>query len=84
MARIVNVDVDPVLKTITYKYPPWPHFWLEVCRGHEVKRPWFLRWLWAKRRFHDRPHRRSDAFTAQAIYSFLVEEWGAVEGGSSA
>lgn len=75
MARIVDVDVNPMLKTITIPDPPWPDFWLEVCRGHEIQRPWFLRWLWKKRRFHARPHRRSTGITLTVFYSHLVELW---------
>ena len=74
MAKITDIDYTD--RTIRIKNPPWPYFHLEVCRGHEVRRPWFLRWLWPKLRFHAGPHPVDiRGLPGQSLYSFLVEEW---------
>ena len=67
-------SIDYTKKTIT-RSREWPYFWLEVCRGHVLPRPWYLRWLPKKRYFHEGQHPRWAGVSLLALYSYLTETW---------
>jgi len=59
--------INPVKKTVT-RSREWPGFHLEVCRGHVVRRPWYLRWMWKKRYWHKNQHPTWAGITMLDLY----------------